>query len=479
MIGTVMDIEIGADEGGTEKFSHIGEGETVSVKPTPKPPAKLPNKVRSGGAVVWRVRTPGFLASAMRAAVSPVISPDDLEVLIVHRPGYHDWSFPKGKTELNEPLPVAAIREVEEEAHVTVRLHRPLTCQRYRLSSGVIKEVHYWAATPLTGSSARAARRPVASAPGQEVDEIRWCSLEEARELLTRRGDQRLLDELAGYAQEGTLLTGTVMYVRNGKSEDCQEWEESTSGSSAGASYGNSSSNAKGSFVGGVGSNGDISGDGFGTDGAGSNTGTGTGMGTATAPGVDGEAASTPGSAAAGNWSVGSSSQRVVYRQALNRLGGGQALDLVPLLSAFGVNRLWSSWNSCCQQTLQPYAALARLPIESFGELVEDTAIANPQAVAEVSRLALSEVCGESLAVCARRLALPSLLQPVRQAASSLGTANLSHIFGEIPEEPEDEGGALLESAEMLIAHVVNTEEGVQVVAAERHQTYTKIALNL
>lgn len=467
-----MDIEIGADEGGTEKFSHIGEGETVSVKPTPKPPAKLPNKVRSGGAVVWRVHTPGFLASAMRAAVSPVISPDDLEVLIVHRPGYHDWSFPKGKMELNEPLPVAAIREVEEEARVTVRLHRPLTCQRYRLSSGVIKEVHYWAATPLTGSSARVARRPVAFAPGQEVDEICWCSLEEARELLTRRGDRRLLDELAGYAQEGTLLTGTVMYVRNGKSEDCQEWEESASGSSAGASYGNSSSNAKGSFVGGVGSDSDISGDGFGTDGAGSNTGTGTGMGTATAPGADGEAVSMLGS-------VGSGSQRVVYQQVLNRLGGGQALDLVPLLSAFGVNRLWSSWNSCCQQTLQPYAALARLPIESFGELVEDTAIANPQAVAEVSRLALSEVCGESLAVCVRRLALPSLLQPVRQAASSLGTANLSHIFGELPEKPEDGDGALLESAEMLIAHVVNTEEGVQVVAAERHQTYTKIALNL
>lgn len=424
-----MDIEIGTDGGGAEQSSHIEEGGIVSVKPALKPPAKLPNKVRSGGAVVWRARTPGFLFSAMRAAGSLVISPDDLEVLIVHRPKYRDWSFPKGKAELNEPLPVAAIREVEEETHVSVRLHRPLTCQRYRLSSGAIKEVHYWAATPLMECPAWVARRPVVSASGQEVDEIRWCSLEEARELLTRRGDRRLLDELAGYAQEGTLLTGTVVYVRNGKSEDCQEWAEGALASSTGAN--------------------------------------------------SGEADSAPGSAAAGNRIVGSGSQQVVYRQVLNRLGGGQALDLVPLLSAFGVNRLWASSNLCCQQTLQPYAALARLPIESFGELVEDTALANPQAVAEVSRLALSEACGDSLAVCVRRLALPSLLQPVRQAASSLGTANLSHTFGEVLDDPKDEDEALLESAEMLTAHVVNTGEGVQVVAVERHQTYTKIALNL
>ena len=48
------------------------------------------------------------------------------EILVVHRPAYDDWSFPKGKLELGESEEDAAIREVEEETGLRCRLEREL-----------------------------------------------------------------------------------------------------------------------------------------------------------------------------------------------------------------------------------------------------------------------------------------------------------------------------------------------------------------
>ena len=41
-----------------------------------------------------------------------------LEVLLVHRPRYDDWSVPKGKLDKGETFPAAAVREVAEETAV-------------------------------------------------------------------------------------------------------------------------------------------------------------------------------------------------------------------------------------------------------------------------------------------------------------------------------------------------------------------------
>ncbi len=35
-----------------------------------------------------------------------------LQIVVVHRPVQHDWSFPKGKLEAGETLEMAALREV-------------------------------------------------------------------------------------------------------------------------------------------------------------------------------------------------------------------------------------------------------------------------------------------------------------------------------------------------------------------------------
>jgi 8-oxo-dGTP diphosphatase len=108
------------------------------------------------------------------------------EILIVHRPAYDDWSFPKGKLEAGEHEEDAAVREVEEETGLRCRLEREVATMRYRDGRGRPKTVRYWLMTPVAGSVAAA----------NEVDDARFVSLVEARRLLTYARDVELLDAL-------------------------------------------------------------------------------------------------------------------------------------------------------------------------------------------------------------------------------------------------------------------------------------------
>ncbi|PID97587.1 MAG: hypothetical protein CSA82_03360, partial [Actinobacteria bacterium] len=153
------------------------------------------------------------------------LRPKDIEVLIVHRPRYNDWSWPKGKNEGGEPIVTAAIREVEEETGVAVVLGQPLTTQRYRLGSGHTKEVHYWVGRGITSGPAVRARKPVERASRREIDETRWVSPQRAEQLLSRRGDRRLLHETMALAAEGTLVTVPFLLVRHAKAVARSSWE--------------------------------------------------------------------------------------------------------------------------------------------------------------------------------------------------------------------------------------------------------------
>lgn len=108
------------------------------------------------------------------------------EVLLVHRPKYDDWSFPKGKLTDGEDHAGAAVREVAEETGLGVRLGRELPSVSYRDRTGRPKVVRYWVMTPL-GGEFRANR---------EVDQARWVALDEARAVLSYDHDRRLLDWL-------------------------------------------------------------------------------------------------------------------------------------------------------------------------------------------------------------------------------------------------------------------------------------------
>jgi 8-oxo-dGTP diphosphatase len=109
------------------------------------------------------------------------------EILIVHRPAYGDWSYPKGKLEPGEREEEAAVREVEEETGLRCRLDRELATTRYEDARGRPKTVRYWLMTPVAGMLA----------PANEIDDARFVSVAEARGLLTYERDRELLDLLA------------------------------------------------------------------------------------------------------------------------------------------------------------------------------------------------------------------------------------------------------------------------------------------
>ena len=122
--------------------------------------------VRAAGGVVWRRDSSGAL-----------------EVLVVHRPRYDDWTLPKGKLLPGERDEEAAVREVEEETGLRCELGDELPSTTYHDRHGREKLVRYWEMTPVEGDFT----------PNDEVDELRWVTPGEARELLTYERDAELL----------------------------------------------------------------------------------------------------------------------------------------------------------------------------------------------------------------------------------------------------------------------------------------------
>lgn len=129
-------------------------------------------------------------ASEVRAAGGVIAREqgEALELLLIHRPKYDDWSFPKGKLDPGETFESAATREVQEETGLACRLVSPLSTVWYLDSSGRLKEVRYWLMSVVSGDiESRAADR--------EVDEGRWLSSTAAAKQLTYARDRELLAE--------------------------------------------------------------------------------------------------------------------------------------------------------------------------------------------------------------------------------------------------------------------------------------------
>lgn len=162
--------------------------------------------VTAAGALVWR--TTGR----------------KVEVLLVHRPRYDDWSWPKGKTDPGETLPECAVREVEEETGLVVALGQPLPSVRYQDLDGRQKVAHYWAARELADDApARLGRRPAERIPG-EIDETRWVEVHKARTLLTYPHDRLPLDTLVDQWEDERLRTWTMVVVRHARARKRSAW---------------------------------------------------------------------------------------------------------------------------------------------------------------------------------------------------------------------------------------------------------------
>ncbi len=143
-----------------------GETQVSTPDATPETPE---TPVQAAGCVLWRR--------------SPVDG--ELEVCLVHRPKYDDWSHPKGKLKRGEDPLAGALREVAEETGYGAAPGTGLPTLEYE-ANGRPKQVRYWAAEAVSGTFT----------PNDEVDRLLWLPPSAARTRLTQPRDRDLVDAL-------------------------------------------------------------------------------------------------------------------------------------------------------------------------------------------------------------------------------------------------------------------------------------------
>src|SRR5271165_372235 len=150
-------------------------------------------EIRAGGAVVWRPAGSG------------------VQVALVHRPKYDDWSLPKGKLDPGEHVLLAAVREVAEETALRVTLGRRLPPVRYA-DTDVPKRVDYWVAT--------VAAVLAAFEPNSEIDDVAWVAASTAA---TRLSYQRDVETVADF-RSGPRETSPLILVRHASAGSKSDW---------------------------------------------------------------------------------------------------------------------------------------------------------------------------------------------------------------------------------------------------------------
>ena len=252
--------------------------------------------IEAAGGVLWR----------------PALGGAGVEVALVHRPKYDDWSIPKGKLEPGEPAVLGGIREIAEETGFVAVPGRPLGEIRY-LKDGEPKRVRYWSMRAVDGSFT----------PTDEVDQLMWLPPKEAQQHLAADRDRPIAGEFARDPE----LTWPVLLVRHGSAGDRASWA--------------------------------------------------------------GEDRDRP----------------------LDDVGLDQAAMLVPLLAAYQVGHVLSADVLRCLETVGPYAARARLPVQSEPLFSESGYAEQPRAA--VDRLLGIIGSREPVAVCSQGRTMPSLVDAV------------------------------------------------------------------
>ena len=316
--------------------------------------------VRASGAIVWRVRE------------------GNLHVLLIHRAGYNDWSWPKGKLNPEESHPAAAVREVAEETGIDVVLDQPLPTVHYRVGGGREKDVTYWAAHAVDGSPALAARAAVRRASTREVDEVRWMDVHQALRILTYPRDRRPLEHLMDLWDEDRLATSPLLVVRHARARKRSAWKS-------------------------------------------------------------GQEPTRP----------------------LTDIGEQQAGLLVPLLSAYGVERVITSPWERCAATVTPYAEAAGIKVSLEEKLTEDAHQKKPKPVVDLVKKEVSRLAGGAV-ICTHRPVLPTVMEQLEEYAPN-------RLRPRVPEEDP-----YLRTGELLVVHLApHKRRSAGIVAVERHRPFS------
>ncbi|MEV1147846.1 NUDIX hydrolase [Micromonospora sp. NPDC049799] len=161
-------------------------------QPAAADPVAAVTEIRAAGGVVWR----------------PV--PGGVEVCLVHRPRYGDWTLPKGKLEPGEHPLSAAVREVAEESDNRAVPQVRLPTVHYR-SEGRPKRVDYWSMRAVATGGFQ---------PGTEVDDMCWLDTDEAIRRVSYPHDAEVLAAFAALPR----VTGTMALVRHAHAGKRTTW---------------------------------------------------------------------------------------------------------------------------------------------------------------------------------------------------------------------------------------------------------------
>ncbi|MFI6867244.1 NUDIX domain-containing protein [Nocardia sp. NPDC050406] len=149
-------------------------------------PRVSPN-ILAAGAVLWRYDARG-----------------GIEIAVVHRPKYDDWSLPKGKLDPGETPMVTAVREVAEETGLHSRLGRYLGYVTYPIPGHrKLKRVDYWAAEVVEGQFSS----------NNEVDELQWHHVDGLMDQLSYPMDRTVVRNFLRLPAD----TDTLLIVRHAK----------------------------------------------------------------------------------------------------------------------------------------------------------------------------------------------------------------------------------------------------------------------
>lgn len=242
-----------------ESRSRQGSGSPESQRSENPKPAGGSFSVQAAGTVLWRPAGSapqwgddlGAIPSDGSAPSISAPTSDNVEVCLIHRVRYDDWSLPKGHVEAGESAAHTAVRETNEETGIPVRLGAFVCAITYKLPPAqaawerkrrakrtgedqdslpetVYKQVLYWMGTPLQADVA--SRREAAFghpiAKDSEADELEWVPLPRAYHLMSYETDISVLKHFAQLMDDGAGQSGQLVIVRHAKAEPRKSWDK-------------------------------------------------------------------------------------------------------------------------------------------------------------------------------------------------------------------------------------------------------------